>query len=66
MLRTIRGGEVLYGCAQEVCGRGLRVRAILVPHGGVFGRRRASPAGGRRGGHNDALEFGPHTNYMGS
>ena len=50
MLRTFRGSEVLYGCAQEVCGRGLRVRAILVPHGGVFGRHRASPAGGRCGG----------------
>ena len=50
MLRTIRDSEVLYGCAQEVCGRGLRVRAILVPHGGVFGRHRASPAGGRCGG----------------
>ena len=50
MLRTIREREVLYGCAQEVCGRGLRVRAILVPHGGVFGRHRASPAGGRCGG----------------
>ena len=47
MLRTFRGSEALYGCAQEACGRGLRVRAILVPHGGVFGRRRASPAGGR-------------------
>ena len=50
MLRTFREREVLYGCAQEVCGRGLRVRAILVPHGGVFGRHRASPAGGRCGG----------------
>ena len=50
MLRTIRGGEALYGCDQEVCGRGLRVRAILVPHGGVFGRHRASAAGGRCGG----------------
>ena len=50
MLRTFREREALYGCAQEACGRGLRVRAILVPHGGVFGRRRASPAGGRCGG----------------
>ena len=50
MLRTFRDSEVLYGCAQEACGRGLRVRAILVPHGGVFGRHRASPAGGRCGG----------------
>ena len=48
MLRTIRGSEVLYECAQEVCGRGLRVRAILVPHGGAFGMHRASRRGGRR------------------
>ena len=50
MLRTIREREVLYGCDHEACGRGLRVRAILVPHGGVFGRHRASAAGGRCGG----------------